>query len=227
MNKFQKSVEQVRFAFTLAEVLITLVVIGVIAAITVPNIMQNTKRTQYAAKLKKFYSAMSNAVKLSEINSGTTAVEWAEELDWEVFIDNYLAKYMNYIKKEEIDSELVYHLNDSSFFSLSGAGWISSRSSTCEIDFSYLSISYDINGEKKPNLYGRDKFNFFIVTPFACNNGTKFSGLVPYIPTHGLYDRAAYIEACEFGEGTDWFGECSAIVANDAWEFKKDYPFKL
>ena len=45
-------------AFTLAEVLITLVVIGVIAAITVPTIVANYRREATSAKLKKFYSTL-------------------------------------------------------------------------------------------------------------------------------------------------------------------------
>ncbi len=36
--------------FTLAEVLITLVIIGVIAAVTIPVVMQNTQKQEYIAK---------------------------------------------------------------------------------------------------------------------------------------------------------------------------------
>ena len=39
-------------SFTLSEVLITLVVIGIIAAITVPVIMANHKKTEASSKLK-------------------------------------------------------------------------------------------------------------------------------------------------------------------------------
>ena len=63
-------------AFTLAEVLITLVVIGIIAAITVPVVMANHKKTETAAKLKKFYSTMSNNIALQEIQSGLKTYEW-------------------------------------------------------------------------------------------------------------------------------------------------------
>ena len=38
--------------FTLSEVLITLVIIGIIAAVTVPVIMANYKKAETAAKLK-------------------------------------------------------------------------------------------------------------------------------------------------------------------------------
>ena len=62
-------------SFTLAEVLITLVVIGIIAAITVPVVMANHKRTETASKLKKFYSTMLNATKLAELEEGKQTYE--------------------------------------------------------------------------------------------------------------------------------------------------------
>ena len=65
--------------FTLAEVLITLVVIGIIAAITVPVVMANHKRTETASKLKKFYATMSEAIKLSEIENGLQTYEWEND----------------------------------------------------------------------------------------------------------------------------------------------------
>ena len=46
-------------AFTLAEVLITLVIIGVIAAITVPTLINKTNKQEYGSKLKKAYSTLS------------------------------------------------------------------------------------------------------------------------------------------------------------------------
>ena len=47
--------------FTLAEVLITLVIIGVIAAMTIPTLMNNTNKQEYVSKLKKAYSTLSQA----------------------------------------------------------------------------------------------------------------------------------------------------------------------
>jgi prepilin-type N-terminal cleavage/methylation domain-containing protein len=44
--------------FTLAEVLITLAVIGVVAALTIPTVVRNYQKTQTVTKLKKTYSAM-------------------------------------------------------------------------------------------------------------------------------------------------------------------------
>ena len=73
-----------RFGFTLAEVLITLGIIGVVAAMTMPTLMNQTNGAQYKAAYKKALSAISQAVTLNvalddvsfaetEVASATTA----------------------------------------------------------------------------------------------------------------------------------------------------------
>ena len=54
-----------RFGFTLAEVLITLGIIGVVAAMTMPTLMNSTQGAQYKAAYKKALSALSQAVVLN------------------------------------------------------------------------------------------------------------------------------------------------------------------
>ena len=64
-----------RAAFTLAEVLITLGIIGVVAAMTMPSLIQKQKEKEYAAKLKKFNSMMSQAV-IMAINEEGPIENW-------------------------------------------------------------------------------------------------------------------------------------------------------
>ena len=54
-----------RFGFTLAEVLITLGIIGVVAAMTMPTLMNSTQGAQYKAAYKKALSALGQAVTLN------------------------------------------------------------------------------------------------------------------------------------------------------------------
>ena len=84
--------------FTLAEVLITLTIIGVIAAITIPNLMQKWKDQADVAKVKSAYSLISNALKLAVAENGPM-----DSWDWPVltatsghFHDNrlYMAEMM-------------------------------------------------------------------------------------------------------------------------------------
>lgn len=53
-------------AFTLAEVLITLGIIGVVAAITLPMLIQNYQKTVLKSQFKKVYAEFFNAIKLTQ-----------------------------------------------------------------------------------------------------------------------------------------------------------------
>ena len=54
------------FGFTLAEVLITLGIIGVVAAITIPNLIQNQQKRKMESILKEDYSILQQVVKFTE-----------------------------------------------------------------------------------------------------------------------------------------------------------------
>ena len=51
-----------RLGFTLAEVLVTLGIIGVVSAMTVPSLMQNYQRQSYVTQLHKVYNELSQAL---------------------------------------------------------------------------------------------------------------------------------------------------------------------
>ena len=57
---------QRRAAFTLAEVLITLGIIGVVAAMTLPTLIQKHQEKELAVRVRKLYSDINNALLLSQ-----------------------------------------------------------------------------------------------------------------------------------------------------------------
>ena len=61
-----------RFAFTLAEVLITLGIIGIVAAMTMPALIEHHQKSVISSRLKKFYSSINQAIKLSEVDNGSS-----------------------------------------------------------------------------------------------------------------------------------------------------------
>ncbi|MCM1339976.1 MAG: prepilin-type N-terminal cleavage/methylation domain-containing protein [Muribaculaceae bacterium] len=61
---------RVRHAFTLAEILITLGIIGIVAAMTIPNLIANTRAQQYRSKFKKTISTLSQAARMSQAQYG-------------------------------------------------------------------------------------------------------------------------------------------------------------
>ena len=69
-NIGESKMEQKKKGFTLAEVLITLAVIGIVAAMTIPTVMNKYNQILAETRLKLFYSTMNNAIALSEIANG-------------------------------------------------------------------------------------------------------------------------------------------------------------
>ena len=53
--------------FTLSEVLLTLGIIGVVAAMTVPSLMNSTEDKKLAAAAKKAYNTLQNAITLNKL----------------------------------------------------------------------------------------------------------------------------------------------------------------
>ena len=59
-----------KFGFTLAEVLITLLIIGVIASIVIPGLIANTNKAEFVTKLKKEHAVLSQAFNLIKADAG-------------------------------------------------------------------------------------------------------------------------------------------------------------
>ncbi len=229
-------IRQKHFAFTLAEVLITLAVIGIVAALTMPTLVENYKKKEYSTRLKKFYSMMSQAIKLSEIDNGpsgqwiipTAITDNEGNEDFEKGYDNalsffntYFKPYMNIVSTEKVSKEQVggdkskpclrVSLNDGSVFYLS-------TGNCADIDF-------DVNGVKPPNETGRDIYKFVfcsnaensIRNTFSKKENQNFS-----VYCHQITNRDEALESC-----TKASYRCPCLLQYDNFEFKDDYPYKL
>ena len=98
--------------FTLAEVLITLGIIEIVAAMTLPSILAKTEKQETIAKLKKAYSVLSQGIKRSESDNGEIS-EWpvgAEITDVEAYCNKYWRPYYKQPKicKTDIASGYKY-----------------------------------------------------------------------------------------------------------------------
>ncbi len=65
MGNLNKFINKRKVAFTLAEVLITLGIIGVVAILTVPNLVSNYQKKVYVTQLQKGYSQLQQAFALA------------------------------------------------------------------------------------------------------------------------------------------------------------------
>ena len=96
-HNFSKEMQfKKKFAFTLAEVLITFGIIGIVAALTIPGMIKHHKKVIIETRLAKFYSCMNQALKLS-------SVQYGDFKDWQFPEDetyeNLYSWYERYLKK--------------------------------------------------------------------------------------------------------------------------------
>lgn len=89
-----------RLGFTLAEVLITLGIIGVVAAMTMPTLMNQTNGAQYKTAYKKALSAMSQAVVLNVALDDYNMADTDNTVAGQNFIDIFKNR-MNVVKTAE------------------------------------------------------------------------------------------------------------------------------
>ena len=94
-----------RFGFTLAEVLITLGIIGVVAAMTMPTLMNSTQGAQYKTAYKKALSAISQAVTL---NVALDEWNFADATGSSPYtVTEMLSSRMNVVRTETTASNIV------------------------------------------------------------------------------------------------------------------------
>ena len=85
-------------AFTLAEVLITLGIVGVVAAMTLPVLIQNYQKQATATSLKKAYSELNQVLQRSIADNGDP-VTWNNSFDYGVenWVKTYIEPYVKVI----------------------------------------------------------------------------------------------------------------------------------
>lgn len=81
-------------AFTLAEVLITLGIIGVVAAITIPALITTHQKKVTVTKLKKAISILNQAYRLSFDDNGDASAQEAMDMGTVQYFNTYWAPYI-------------------------------------------------------------------------------------------------------------------------------------
>ena len=162
-----------RFGFTLAEVLITLGIIGVVAAMTMPSLMNSTQGAQYKAAYKKALSAISQAVTLNvalddynfadTVGTGTDSAQsmytmFKNRMNIVKTATGSTAGYDIYTSKNGTSSTLtqgsnyVLFFNDGIAFSFPQNAEACTKDSTKgDFDKTKCRGFIDVNGEKAPN----------------------------------------------------------------------------
>ena len=232
-------------AFTLAEVLITLGIIGVVAAMTMPALIQNHRRHVVETRLKNFYTTFNQAIQLSEVRNGDKK-DWyldasgvildddGKPIDSTSGIDNWFKTYLPdfIITKRKVlaNGTVLYYLPNGSAFQFGNYNVTSLR------EISYYPSSNPEKclklQEQGKNIWGRCAFNFEY---YPINN--------TYLGWRFLYNKG--VEPCKF----DWDGTlngakndslrgcysngvgggvyCTALIQYNGWKIPDDYPHRF
>ena len=213
-------------AFTLAEVLITIGIIGIVAAMTIPALLVQNRERENTAKLKKAYSSMAQTITRATTDFGTPDFWELTAKDSDVGAKNIvkiLSPYFNVnkmcssdlncwpdttTKKLNLDTDDNFKTNTkyAAFTTNEGSHYaFNVENPKCEAVFGTTkalknvcaTFTVDVNGSKNPNQFGYDIFRFYI---------TKY-GLQPY----GLEQDTSYTFKDNCTKGADGYG-CTAWV---------------
>jgi prepilin-type cleavage/methylation N-terminal domain protein len=222
-------------AFTLAEVLITLGIIGIVAAISIPTLIAKYQKSQTVTTLKESYSILQQAMRLSQDENGEVD-SWDTTLNGHDFFHKYLANYLKW-QSEYTSTELKktaprYCLNGtpytgtfytqdiSSHFTLLNGSMI-----TTQIDGVGMTIGIDVNGLSKPNKVGRDNFMFYLtprygLVPLGGKGTTAYFNYGNRTRNDILKPQTLY--SCNKNQCGYW---CSSVIISDNWQISGDYPW--
>ena len=173
-------------AFTLAEVLITLGIIGVVAAMTMPSLIQHHREKAMVTSLEKFVSTISQAVDLYKadnecVDSISTCVSYISKGDENCENFAPIAAKMNVIASVKNANKSTADWLPDKAYNYYGEeqegiyGGVSKRNiGTCayllndgttfavDINPTNFDIMVDVNGKKLPNRVGQDIFPLLI-----------------------------------------------------------------
>ena len=225
-------------AFTLAEVLITLGVIGVIAAMTLPTVIKNYQKKVTVERLKSTYSMLYQAVRMSEVDNGTLDTwEMPDGTTYDIsktFAKKYFTPYLKNTREcmaKDCFSD-CYNLDgtgekdNTQYYTLQLANGVlitfHPRNSLAE-------MKIDINGKKGPNIRGKDKFSL-ILTKQAISSNYFGIQSKPGLYFYGQGLSNDYLKtkhyACSKTKGTGNRGIfCGALIMQNNWQMPEDYPW--
>ncbi len=240
INKSTTTLPQNSKGFTLAETLITLVIIGIVAAITVPTLITKYQKEQTVTRLKKAYSALSQTTARAVADNGPINTWEVENTKSKEFAEKYFLPYLSVGKicgydttgmcnlkyatlnnRKNFKNFKEYYSNPYAFYLQDGTAIIANATAfkRSEQEVAYVVLFVDINGIKKPNVLGKDVFEYVYYTKIESEPENpiigKFRG-----QCQGLKTREEMFK--------DYLadGRCGQTrIMMDGWQIKDDYPW--
>ncbi len=167
-----------KVAFTLAEVLITLGIIGVVAAMTIPTVITKYKEKQTVTQLKAAQSILYNAIKLAEAENGPLET-WGElglTEECSKLVADKIKPYLKIVKDCGVDDSNGVCIGKGYYKKLTGSNHANYSENNVYHAYKIIlsngiSVFWhgsgnniyfmvDLNGSKEPNTWGKDLFSF-------------------------------------------------------------------
>lgn len=205
--KKDKNLYNNKQGFTLAEVLITLGIIGVVAAMTLPSLIQSYREKATVAAVKENYSIFAQALKLAAQDNQNlqdlTDENLSNKENSQIMFDE-ISKHIKKIKSCDTDSgcmastyvninnQVIPSSNWENYTNIV-TGVLANGTSFWVLNLPNLAvgqIGIDINGDKRPNKYGVDFFWFTFDI-----DGNLYAGRNPYNPSTPVGEY----NSCELG----------------------------
>jgi prepilin-type N-terminal cleavage/methylation domain-containing protein len=221
--------------FTLAEVLITLGIIGVVAALTMPSLIVNYQKQQTVIQLKKAYSDLNQAVKLASLDYEEFEYKGDTVEGRQAFLEEYFLPYLKTVQvcapiaQCGIDSANYKFLNGAALSSTTGINAssvgavladgavfiVGMRSTTGDRYTLYI----DINGKKGPNVMSKDLFRLSN-SNIALSSGIAFEGKGR--AREDIILPTGHRSNCNTAQNGSF---CGWLMMLDGWEIRDDYPW--
>ena len=208
-------------AFTMAEVLITLGLIGVVAAMTFPRLMGHYQKKTTAVKVQKFYTIFNQAMMLAKVENGEYK-DWIYT-DTEFLCRNFLIKHFKTINIQT-NVQISGSFTDGVAVTLEdGSQFVCTKRINGSWEGDKLSCVYLAKKKKKKDDfwdYGKIKGSRNIFW-FVVNENT---GMLepPYLDRENDYLKQ---RCTSENPGGNAYFTCSTLLYKNGWEFPKDYPW--
>ena len=233
--------------FTLAEVLITLGIIGVVAVLTLPTLIKNYQKHETVNRLKETYSILYQAVRMSETENGLLETWEIPNANWDnntytygkTFFEQYLKPYIKVVKEckylsNECWADIYTRTNgaNNDYFSASTNktyGVVLSNGSV--IGFwprdTFCEIYIDLNGKKGPNKFGKDAFAMLIIRISRDDLFGNFDKSGVYMFGQGKNRTTLTSGQCGCSKTAKTYAGdyCGALIMYDGWKIDKNYPW--
>ena len=197
ITKFKKGKH---LAFTLAEVLITLGIIGVVAALTMPILIQKVEERILISQLKQAYAMLNTATRMIVAKEGDlkyldvgaqNSFAGAEKI--KKLYEPYLKISKDCAQSAGCFSDVVYALDGKTPFAYQPNTHVFYSRIRLENGMSLAfwstgngnwRIYVDVNGDKKPNIAGKDYFGFYTKPETNSLRGFGERGSTPLMGGH-------------------------------------------